>query len=74
MVFVKKDTINITRLTQIEQAETACMWFKIKTEEKTFTLAAWYRQWELPVGIKNQYTNGVDGEVARLESFKLQIK
>ena len=25
------------------------------------------------MAIKNQYTNGVDGEVARLESFKLQI-
>ena len=52
LVLVKKDTINITRLTQIEQAETACMWFKIKTEEKTFTLAAWYRQWEHPLAIK----------------------
>ena len=74
LVLVKKDTINITRLTKIEQDETACMWFKIKTEEKTFTLAAWYRQSEHPLAIKNQYTNGVDGEVARLESFKLQIK
>ena len=73
MVMVKKDTINITRLLQIDQAETACMWFKIKAEEKTFTLAAWYRQWEHPDAIKSQYTNGVDGEVARLESFKLQI-
>ena len=52
LVLVKKDTINITRLTQTEQAETACMWFKIKTEEKTFTLAAWYRQWEHPLTIK----------------------
>ena len=50
------------------------MWFKIKTEEKTFTLATWYRQWEHPLAIKNQYINGVYGEVARLESFKLQIK
>ena len=74
MVMVKKETTNITRLFQIEQAETACMWFKIKTEDKTFTFAAWYRQWEHPEAIKNQYTNGVDGEVARLESFKLQIK
>ena len=28
MVLVKKDTINITRLNQIEQNETACMWFE----------------------------------------------
>ena len=74
MVMVKKDTINITRLLQIEQAETACMWCKIKTEGKTFTLAAWYRQWERPEAIKNQFTNGVNGEVSRLESFKMKIK
>ena len=74
MVLVKKDTINNTRLINIEKAETACMWFKINTEDKTFTLATWYRPREHPDVIKNQYTNGVDGEVARLESFKLQIK
>ena len=51
MVLVKKDTINITRLTQIEQNETACMWFKIKTEDQNFTLAAWYRQWEHPMAV-----------------------
>ena len=53
MVLVKENTINITRLTQIEENETACMWFKIKTEGKTFTFAAWYRQWEHPLIIKN---------------------
>ena len=70
----EKDAINITRLINIEKDETACMWFKIKTEDKSFTIATWYRQWEHPDIIKNQHTNGVNGEVARLESFKLQIK
>ena len=40
----------------------------------SFVLATWYRQWEHPEIIKQQYTNGVDGEVERLESFKRQIK
>ena len=47
---------------------------KKKTEDKSFILAAWYRQWEHPDIIKSQYTNGINGEVARLESFKQQIK
>ena len=32
MMMVKKDTINIARLTKIEEPASACMWFKIKTE------------------------------------------
>ena len=74
LVLIKKDTINITRLTQIEQAETACMWFKIKTEDKNFTLAAWYRQWNHPAIVEHMYTDGINGEVERLESMKLQVK
>ena len=74
MMMVKKDTMNITRLTKIEEPASACMQFKIKTEDKTFVLAAWYRQWEHPEIIKHQYTDGVNGEVERLESFKRQIK
>ena len=53
VVLVKKDTINITRLAHIEQNETACMWFKIKTEDKNFVLAAWYRQWHHPAIVEH---------------------
>ena len=74
LVLVKKDTVNITRLTQIEPNETACMWFKIKTEDQNFTLAAWYRQWDHPLSVKHLYTDGIDGQVERLESMKLQVK
>ena len=73
MMMVKKDTINITRLNKIEDPASACMWFKIKTEDMSFVLATWYRQWEHPEIIKQQSTNGVDGEVERLESFKRQF-
>ena len=68
-MMVKKDTINITRLTKIEEPASACMWFKIKTEDTSFVLAAWYRQWEHPEIIKHQYSDGVDGEVEPLDSF-----
>ena len=33
MMMVKKDTINITRINKIEEPASACMWFKIKTED-----------------------------------------
>ena len=50
------------------------MWFKIKTEDKNFVLAAWYRQWNHPTIIDHLYTKGTDGEVERLKSMQLQVK
>ena len=68
--YVKNNTVNITRLENIEEPATACMWFKTKTQEISLVFLAWYRQWEHPKIIKQQCTNGVDGEVERLESFQ----
>ena len=44
MMLVKKDTVNITRINNIEEPATSCMWIKIKTQDITFVMAAWYRQ------------------------------
>ena len=74
MLMVKENTVHITRLENIEEPATSFMWFKIKTQDNNFVLAAWYRQWTHPEIIKHHYTNGVDGEVERLESFQKQIK
>ena len=45
MMMVKKNTVNITRLENIEEPATSCMWFKIKTQDTNFVLATLYRQW-----------------------------
>ena len=50
------------------------MWFKIKTQESTMVLSAWYCQWEHPEAIKHLFPDGVDGEVSRIESFQRQTK
>ena len=73
-MLVKKDFINITRLTNIEEPATACMWFKMKTQDSLLVMAAWQRQWEHPEIIKHLYTDGVDGEVECINSFQKQIK
>ena len=70
MMMAKKDTVNITRLFNIEEPRNSCMWFKIKAQDMSFVLAAWYRQWEHQEIIKQTYTNGVDGEVEGMESFQ----
>ena len=74
MTMVKKVTVNISRLSNIEESAMSCMLFKIKTQAITFVLTAWYRQWEHPELIKPYNTNGVIVEVERLESFQRQIK
>ena len=62
-MMVKKNTVNITRLFNIEEPTNSCMLFKIKTQDMLFVLVAWYRQWEHPEIIKQTHTNSVDGEV-----------
>ena len=74
MMMVKKETVNLTGISNMEESTISCIWFKIKTQDITFVLASWYRQWEHPELIKPCYTNGVDSEVERLESFQTQIK
>ena len=57
----------------IKVPASSCMWFKIKTQDMSFVLATWYRQWEHPEIIKQIYTNCVNGEVECMESFQWQI-
>ena len=52
MMMVKKDTVNITRLYNIEEPASSCMWFKIDTQAMSFVLATWYTQWEHPEIVK----------------------
>ena len=74
MMMVKKNIINITRLTQIEDPIMSCMWFKIKTQDSTKVFSAWYRQWNLPADIRHLHDDSVDDEVPRLENFQRQTQ
>ena len=70
----KNDTIDITRLNNIEKPATGCIGFKIKTQESSIVMSTLYQEWEHPESIKYLYTDGFDGEVPRVESFQKQTK
>ena len=47
-VLVKKSTIHLKRLTELEHPDLACMWFKLKLEDQTIILSTWYRLFVFP--------------------------
>ena len=73
-VLVKKSTIHLTRIEELEHPDLACMWFKLRLDDQTIILSAWYRQWQLPIEIRNARTLGVDGQVERIKIFQKQVK
>ena len=41
-VMVKKSSLNLKRLKDLEHPDLACMWFKLKFKDQTIIMAAWY--------------------------------
>ena len=50
-VMVKKSTIHLKRIEELEHPDLACMWFKVRLDDQTIILSTWYRQWHLPAEI-----------------------
>ena len=73
-LLVKKSTLHLKCLKDLEHPDLACVWFKMRLDDQTVVLAACYRQWRLPIKIRNQRTGGVDGEVERFKTFQTQVK
>ena len=73
-VMVKKSTIHLTRMEELEHPDLACMWFKLRLDDQTIILSTWYRQWQLPIEIRSARTQGIDGQVERIKIFQKQVK
>ena len=41
---------------------------------QNIVLAAWYRQWQLPMDIRHLKTDGVEGQVERFREFQSQVR
>ena len=50
-ILVKKSTIHLKRIEELEHPDLACMWFKLRLDDQTMILSTWYRQWQLPAEI-----------------------
>ena len=74
MIMFKYYNINNPRLTNIKEVHTTCMWFKMKNQQSTIVLSAWYHQRDHHEKIKHLNDDGVNGEVSRLESSKDKSK
>ena len=70
---VKKSMIHLKRLHEIEHPDLSCMWFKMCLDDQTIVLAAWYRQWQLPIEIRHLRTDGVNCQVERFREFQSQV-
>ena len=64
-LLVKKSTIHLKRLHELEHPDLSCMWFKMCLDDQNIMLAAWYHQWQLPMDIRHLKTDGVKGQVER---------
>ena len=71
---VKKDTVDISSLNYIEEPATACMWLKIKTQDTTMIMTAWYRQWEHPEQINPFKIMGLMLRWRELKAFRDKLK